>query len=84
MRHHDVASMLIRHCFDVMCLLGRISIYFLLTRVLTPPVFILRVNHRHAEYFHVLHSSPIFILFIYSIRVENRVDSDQMASSEAD
>ena len=48
----------------------------------------------HVEYFYVLHSSSIFILVICSIpvksmyivftrRVENSVDPDQMASSEA-
>ena len=45
----------------------------------------------HAEYFHILHSSPIFIMLdcrilavsIYIlIRVENAIDPDQMDSSE--
>ena len=42
----------------------------------------------HAEYFYVLHSSPIFILqhssckHVFSNRVENTVDPDQMAISQ--
>ena len=43
-------------------------------------------NHCHAEYFNVLHWSPIFILLTgnipVSIRVKNSVDPDQMALSE--
>ena len=37
----------------------------------------------HAEYFYLLHSSPIFMLLtckhVFSIRVEKSVDADQMA-----
>ena len=47
-------------------------------------------NPCQAEYFYVLHSSPIFILLICSIPVVcikdqmgNSVDPDQLASSEA-
>ena len=50
-----------------------------------------RVNPCHAEYFHVLQSSPFFILLTYSILVVSMylqaewktVDPDQMASLEA-
>ena len=50
------------------------------------------VNLSHAEYFYLLLLSPIFIFLkctlsnfkhIFSIRVENSVDLDQMASPEA-
>ena len=45
------------------------------------------ISHCHAEYFHVPHSFPIFILLtckrVFSIRVENSVDPDQLASDEA-
>ena len=54
----------------------------------------LTLNFCHDEYLYVLHSSPFFFILltcsipvvsiiIFSIRVENAVDPDQMASDEA-
>ena len=57
-----------------------------------PGIMSIIVNHYHAEYCYVLHSSPIVIPLTniipiksvyFQLEGENSVDPDQMASSEA-
>ena len=60
---------------------------------LLPNMYVNLLTLEMLNIFHVLHFYPFFILLtcsipvvskdIFSIRVENRVDPDQMASSEA-